>query len=263
MKKCPKCGEKNLKNAQFCSFCKCDIKQEALRQFEEKYPGEKLPPSIDKMVNGGENQPQIKRMKKLSMFGLLFSMVCLMWAFFGMVIDNPDTAEVNKGLIICGISLVAFIVDSCYVVRKENQITKQRDGEKEAKIQLKLLGIVFCLIPVLLFAVITIEAAEGLMKAGLFVLYILIGGTIGAVILIKNGYVPQSRIINHCPRCNSKDIVIYRKGYDWNKGFWYRMFNIKGGSYLAGMESNRAECCCNKCGKKWVTDYDYRTLRKK
>lgn len=80
--------------------------------------------------------------------------------------------------------------------------------------------------------------------------------------LSKKGMLSHYNVINECPRCGGKDITIYRRGYDWKKGFWYRMFNVKGGSYIAGMDSNKTECFCHECGKKWSTNFDYRTIRK-
>lgn len=65
-----------------------------------------------------------------------------------------------------------------------------------------------------------------------------------------------------CPRCGGHNIKIYRNGYEWNKGFWYRLFDVKGGHYAAGMKSNRARCRCLNCGNDWLTDYDYRLIKK-
>lgn len=69
--------------------------------------------------------------------------------------------------------------------------------------------------------------------------------------------------IDHCPHCGSHDIKIYREGYNYNKGFWLRAFDVKGGGYVAGMNSNRARCRCMNCGNDWATDYDYRLIDKK
>lgn len=76
----------------------------------------------------------------------------------------------------------------------------------------------------------------------------------------NSGWVPNKENIEFCPRCKGRNLKRYRKGYDWNKGFWLRMFDIKGGSYIAGMEGNRVMCHCKDCGKTWKTDYDYRKL---
>lgn len=65
-----------------------------------------------------------------------------------------------------------------------------------------------------------------------------------------------------CPNCGSHNIKIYREGYDYNKGFWLRMFDVKGGGYVAGMNSNRARCHCMNCGQDWATNYDYRLIDK-
>lgn len=69
--------------------------------------------------------------------------------------------------------------------------------------------------------------------------------------------------IYYCPHCGSHDIKIYREGYNYNKGFWLRAFGVKGGGYVAGMNSNRARCRCMNCGYDWATDYDYRLIDKK
>lgn len=65
-----------------------------------------------------------------------------------------------------------------------------------------------------------------------------------------------------CPSCGSHNIKIYRKGYNYRKGFWLRLFNIKGGAYIAGMDSNNARCRCMNCGNDWDTGYDYRLIDK-
>ena len=73
----------------------------------------------------------------------------------------------------------------------------------------------------------------------------------------------QKDNIEYCPRCGSHDIKIYREGYNYTKGFWLRMFDVKGGGYVAGMNSNRARCRCMNCGNDWKTNYDYRLIDKK
>lgn len=60
-----------------------------------------------------------------------------------------------------------------------------------------------------------------------------------------------------CPVCGSHSIALGRKGYDWHKGFWYRMFNLKGGHYLAGMDSRRVTAHCQNCGHSWLTDEEW------
>lgn len=79
----------------------------------------------------------------------------------------------------------------------------------------------------------------------------------------ENGCVPSAENIEYCPVCNSRNIKIYREGYNYNKGFWLRAFGVKGGGYVAGMNSNRARCRCMTCGYDWATDYDYRLIDKK
>lgn len=68
--------------------------------------------------------------------------------------------------------------------------------------------------------------------------------------------------IDHCPKCGSHNIKIYREGYNYTKGFWLRTFGVKGGGYVAGMNSNRARCRCMNCGDDWATNYDYRFIGK-
>jgi len=60
-----------------------------------------------------------------------------------------------------------------------------------------------------------------------------------------------------CPICGSHSVALGRKGYDWNKGFWYRMFNLKGGHYLAGMDSRRVTAHCQNCGHSWLTNEEW------
>lgn len=62
-----------------------------------------------------------------------------------------------------------------------------------------------------------------------------------------------------CPKCGSHDIKIYRKGYDYGHGFWFRKY---GGGYTAGIDRNTACCRCMNCGNDWETDYDYRLINK-
>lgn len=60
-----------------------------------------------------------------------------------------------------------------------------------------------------------------------------------------------------CGECGSRNITVYKKGYNWNKGFWYRMFDIKGGHYLAGMDSRNAMCKCRDCGNDWDSGREF------
>lgn len=76
-----------------------------------------------------------------------------------------------------------------------------------------------------------------------------------------NGHIPKSENIEYCPRCKSRNIKIYRKGYNYHKGFLLRIFDIKGGGYIAGMDTNNVCCRCMNCGKDWETDYDYRLIK--
>lgn len=78
----------------------------------------------------------------------------------------------------------------------------------------------------------------------------------------ENNKISKEENIEYCPRCKSENIKIYREGYDYEKGFWMRMANVKGGGYAAGFNRNRARCHCMNCGKDWKTNYDYRFLDK-
>lgn len=68
---------------------------------------------------------------------------------------------------------------------------------------------------------------------------------------------------DHCPSCYSRNLVLYPKGYDYTKGFYLRLLNVKGGGYIAGMDRHKVCCRCMDCGRSWETDYDFRTLRNK
>lgn len=78
----------------------------------------------------------------------------------------------------------------------------------------------------------------------------------------QNNKISNVNNIEYCPRCKSENIKIYREGYDYEKGFWMRIANVKGGGYAAGFNRNRARCRCMNCGKDWKTNYDYRFLDK-
>ena len=60
-----------------------------------------------------------------------------------------------------------------------------------------------------------------------------------------------------CPVCGSHSIALGHKGYDWKKGFWYRIFNFKGGHYLAGIDSRRVTAHCQNCGHSWLTNEEW------
>ncbi len=89
----------------------------------------------------------------------------------------------------------------------------------------------------------------------------------GIIIFIVEYFkTPREKIISYqfskdqtsiCPLCGSHSISLGRKGYNWNRGFWYRMFNIKGGHYLAGMDSRQVTAHCNNCGHRWKTDKEW------
>lgn len=64
-----------------------------------------------------------------------------------------------------------------------------------------------------------------------------------------------------CPVCGSHSVKVYRKGYNWQEAFWGSVFKIRGSRYTAGMDSNEAMCYCQRCGYKWNTHYDIRTIK--
>ena len=65
-----------------------------------------------------------------------------------------------------------------------------------------------------------------------------------------------------CPKCGSHSIKIYRKGYDYSKGFWGAIFGVRGAGYAGGFDANHTCCRCMNCGNDWETDYDYRLIDK-
>ena len=78
---------------------------------------------------------------------------------------------------------------------------------------------------------------------------------IGAELSKKNLY-------DICPRCGSRNIKHYRKGYNFKVGFWGAIFGLRGAEYAGGFDANNTCCRCMDCGKEWETDYDYRLIDK-
>ena len=68
--------------------------------------------------------------------------------------------------------------------------------------------------------------------------------------------------IDHCPKCGSTNIKLYRKGYNYKVGFWGAIFGVRGAGYAGGFDANHTCCRCMDCGKDWETDYDYRLINK-
>ena len=68
--------------------------------------------------------------------------------------------------------------------------------------------------------------------------------------------------IDHCPKCGSTNIKLYRKGYNYKVGFWGTIFGVRGAGYAGGFNANNTCCRCMNCGKDWETDYDYRLIDK-
>ena len=68
--------------------------------------------------------------------------------------------------------------------------------------------------------------------------------------------------IDHCPKCGSTNIKLYRKGYNCKVGFWGAIFGVRGAGYAGGFDANHTCCRCMDCGKDWETDYDYRLIDK-
>jgi transposase-like protein len=83
---------------------------------------------------------------------------------------------------------------------------------------------------------------------------------VNKLLVCIGGEIAKKNILDVCPRCHSKNIKIYRNGYDYKEGFWLRVLDVKGGGYVAGMDSNKVRCRCLDCGKDWGTDYDYRLI---
>lgn len=69
-------------------------------------------------------------------------------------------------------------------------------------------------------------------------------------------------LTNICPRCSSRNIKYYRKGYDYKVGFWGAIFGVRGSGYAGGFNANHTCCRCMNCGNDWETDYDYRLINK-
>jgi hypothetical protein len=67
--------------------------------------------------------------------------------------------------------------------------------------------------------------------------------------------------IDHCPKCGSHNIKLYRKGYNYKVGFWGAIFGVRGTGYAGGFDANDTCCRCMDCGKDWETDYDYRLIK--
>ena len=68
--------------------------------------------------------------------------------------------------------------------------------------------------------------------------------------------------IDHCPKCGSTNIRLYRKGYNYKIGFLGAIFGVRGSGYAGGFDANHTCCRCLDCGKDWETDYDYRLINK-
>ena len=60
-----------------------------------------------------------------------------------------------------------------------------------------------------------------------------------------------------CPHCGSHSISLGRRGYDWNKAYWNSLWGVKGGRYVAGVDSRRVTAHCNNCGHHWLTDREW------
>jgi rRNA maturation endonuclease Nob1 len=64
-----------------------------------------------------------------------------------------------------------------------------------------------------------------------------------------------------CPKCGSRNIKLYRKGYNYKIGFWGAIFGVRGAGYAGGFDANNTCCRCMDCGKDWETNYDYRLIK--
>ena len=76
------------------------------------------------------------------------------------------------------------------------------------------------------------------------------------------GELTKKNMADVCPRCHSRNIKLYRKGYNYKTGFWGAIFGVRGAVYAAGFDANKTRCRCMDCGKDWETDYDYRLVKK-
>lgn len=76
------------------------------------------------------------------------------------------------------------------------------------------------------------------------------------------GEIAKKSLTTVCPKCHSRNIKIYRKGYNYKVGFWGAIFGVKGAGYAGGFDANTACCRCMDCGKDWETNYDYRLIDK-
>lgn len=72
----------------------------------------------------------------------------------------------------------------------------------------------------------------------------------------------KKNFMDVCPRCRSRNIKLYRRGYDYKVGFWGAIFGVRGSGYAGGFDANKTCCRCMDCGKDWETDYDYRLINK-
>lgn len=71
----------------------------------------------------------------------------------------------------------------------------------------------------------------------------------------------KKHLIDICPKCGSRNIKLYRKGYNYKIGFWGAIFGVRGAGYAGGFDANHTCCRCMDCGKDWETDYDYRLIK--
>lgn len=83
---------------------------------------------------------------------------------------------------------------------------------------------------------------------------------VNKVLIRIGGEIAKKYVTTVCPKCHSKNIKIYRKGYDYRTGFLGNLLGVPGAGYVGGFKSNKACCHCMDCGKDWETDYDIRKL---
>ena len=115
-----------------------------------------------------------------------------------------------------------------------------------------ILGLIFgmCVFPVSIWAIIYGTRKRAMENAK---------KTTRNAIIDKQFFVDKTSI---CPSCGSHSIKLYRKGYNYNVGFWGSTFDVKGAGYAGGFEANNTCCHCMNCGANWETNYDYRTINK-
>lgn len=220
MKKCSNCGKMNLNDAECCSDCQCEF-----ASFEVEMNNVHFAKDLNKL------SPEEKREKLLK-----------------EEIEAKDKG--GKKVEGCLASVISFIplIVILHILRFIKQLFTPVNDMYSIENTLALFPSKKDSLIILILAA---------------VISILIGVSIVISWKLKS---PKEKMVqiqfekdqtSICPSCGSHSVSLGRKGYDWNKGFWYRIFDIKGGHYLAGMDSRRVIAHCNSCGHKWETDKEW------